>query len=71
MDPLDVALREITEAKRLLERLIISSEQFDYIQARQTLGLLDKKIKTLAKQKALWQTRTPKDRIIPLPEQRE
>ena len=36
-DPLSTALAEIAETKHLLERLIISSESFDYLEAKSAL----------------------------------
>ena len=49
VDPVSLALQNITETKRLLETLINSSESFDYVKAKATLELLDKKVKHLAK----------------------
>lgn len=49
VDPVSLALQNITETKHLLQTLITSSESFDYIKAKATLELLDKKIKHLTK----------------------
>ena len=49
MDALSIAAKEIAETKALIESLIISSETFDYYQARSVLKELNKKIKHLAK----------------------
>ncbi len=43
----DIALKNISETKNLLETLIISSERFDYPRAKIALKELQKKIKTL------------------------
>lgn len=48
-DPLGLALHEITETKTLLERLITSSESFDYLQARVALKTLNRKIRQLGR----------------------
>ena len=47
-DPIDIALRNISETRQMLERLITSSESFDYIQAKKSLAELEKKVKNLA-----------------------
>jgi hypothetical protein len=52
IDPLGIALKEITEAKNLLERLITSSESFDYPQARIALTKLNGKVRELTKVEA-------------------
>ncbi len=49
IDPLGIALREIGEAKALLEKLILSSETFDYVQARAALKKLGRKVRELEK----------------------
>ena len=48
-DPLSIALREVTDCKRLLETLITSSESFDYPQAKVALKQLNKKLRELGK----------------------
>jgi len=48
-DPLSTALAEIAETKHLLERLIISSESFDYVEAKSALAKLKRKIRDLGK----------------------
>jgi hypothetical protein len=48
-DPLSLALREITETRRLLETLITSSEGFDYPKAKVALQELNRKVRDLAK----------------------
>jgi hypothetical protein len=52
VDPVSLALQNITETKRLLETLVTSSESFDYFKAKATLALLDKKVKHLAQVQA-------------------
>lgn len=56
VDPVSLALQNITETKHLLQTLITSSESFDYFKAKATLDLLDKKIKHLAKVQAQLQS---------------
>jgi hypothetical protein len=48
-DPLGLALQEITETKTLLERLITSSESFDYLQAHVALKTLNRKMRQLGR----------------------
>ncbi len=48
-DPLETALREVTDTKRLLEALVAASESFDYLRAKATLDELRLKIKTLTR----------------------
>jgi hypothetical protein len=52
MDPLDLALRHITETQRLLEQLIHSSESFDYLHAKKCLHELRRKARALGKAKS-------------------
>ena len=51
-DPIDIALREITETKHLLQALIKSSESFDHDTARIVLECLQKKVRHLGKLQA-------------------
>ncbi|MCI0352867.1 MAG: hypothetical protein L0Z53_25885 [Acidobacteriales bacterium] len=53
IDPLSLALHEITETKRLLETLITSSESFDYPKAKVTLKHLERKVRELGKLRKL------------------
>jgi len=53
--PLGIALREIGEAKNLLENLIFSSQSFDYIQASTALKKLDRKVRELGKLQTKYQ----------------
>ena len=55
IDPLGTALKEISEAKNLLDRLITSSESFDYPQAKVALKKLDYKVRELTKLQAKYQ----------------
>jgi hypothetical protein len=68
-DPLTAALREVTDTKRLLEALIISSESFDYPRAKATLQELNGKIRTLGKMQAELSggQQVPSERVIPFP----
>lgn len=68
-DPLELALREVSDTKRLLEILITSSETFDYVRAKATLEELQVKVRTLSRYQAELSTRqqiSPR-RIIPFP----
>ena len=69
-DPLYIALKELGEARFLLESLITSSESFDYFTAKSVLGELDKKIRTLGKAHAELSDRMgipDETRIVPFP----
>jgi hypothetical protein len=55
VDPLGTALKEISEVKNLLGRLITSSESFDYPQAKVALKKLDHKVRELARLQAKYQ----------------
>jgi hypothetical protein len=55
LDPLSTALKQITETRDLVERLIISSESFDYPQAKLVLERLQKQVRELAKLQAKYQ----------------
>jgi hypothetical protein len=69
-DPVEIALREITDTRRLLEVLITSSESFDYARAKATLAELKGKVRVLARLEAeLANQRAPSlcGRIIPFP----
>jgi hypothetical protein len=55
IDPLGRALKEISEAKNLLDRLITSSESFDYPQAKLALKKLSQKTRDLAKLQTKYQ----------------
>jgi ribosomal protein L17 len=48
-DPIDIALRNLCETRQMLERLITSSESFDYHQARIALKELQKKTEVLGR----------------------
>lgn len=52
IDPLSLALKEISQTKTLLERLITSSESFDYSQAKIALNKLNGKVRDLTKLEA-------------------
>lgn len=51
-DHLALALREITETKNLVESLLLSSESFDYAQAKIVLKSLQQKARELSKLQA-------------------
>ena len=54
-DPLGTALKQIAEAKNLLEKLITSSETFDYPRAKVALKQLQRKVRELARLEAKYQ----------------
>ena len=68
-DPVELALREITETKRLLEALILSSESFDYPRAKALLEDLRLKIRVLGRAEAELAARRDRTAscIIPFP----
>ena len=68
-DPLELALREVTDTKRLLEALITSSETFDYGRAKATLQELNVKVRTLSRMQTEFLDGRPAipERIIPFP----
>ncbi len=68
-DPIDVALREISDTRHLLETLITSSESFDYFRAKAALEELRIKVKVLARIQAEMaaQHRALPEVIIPFP----
>jgi hypothetical protein len=55
LDPLSIALQEITETRRLLETLITSSESFDYPKAKIALRQLNRKVRDLRKHEVVLQ----------------
>ena len=61
-DPLSVALREVTECKRLLETLITSSETFDYPKAKVALKQINRKARELGKLQTQWQEQLKRSR---------
>jgi hypothetical protein len=48
-EPLTAALREISETRRLLESLLISSENFRYKEAKEALSALERKVRDLGR----------------------
>jgi hypothetical protein len=68
-DPIDIAIREITETRRLIEALILSSESFDYNRAKATLEELRLKAKSLGRIQAdlMVQSRPLPEGVIPFP----
>ncbi len=52
MDNLALALREVTETKNLVASLLVSSESFDYAQARLALKALNQKVRDLSRVQA-------------------
>lgn len=52
MDPIDFALKHVAETKALLEKLVRSSEGFDYPEAKRALEMLQDKTRDLGRFKA-------------------
>src|SRR5690606_9011647 len=52
IDPLDLAIRKISETRNLLALVITSSESFDYLKAKAALAELQLKIRDLARLQA-------------------
>lgn len=59
LDPLAIAIREINHTRHLLEKLIISSESFDYPKAKVAIAELERKARDLAKVQARLQPGVP------------
>ena len=51
-DPVFLEIWHISDAKRILQELITSSESFDYVAAKKALVELDSKVKLLAQLEA-------------------
>ena len=51
-EPVDLALRHVSETKNLLETLITSSQSFDYPKAKLALKELQRKMRELARLQA-------------------
>jgi hypothetical protein len=68
-DPISLALREISETKRLLEALIVSSESFDYFKAKAALAQLSDKVRDLGKLQTELSAQQPlfSERLVPFP----
>jgi hypothetical protein len=68
-DPVQLALREITETKHLLEALTTSPDFFDYHLAKSVLENLRKKVRSLGKLQAELSARRSDlpELIIPFP----
>lgn len=67
-DPLELAIREISETHHLLGLLITSSESFDYPKAKLVLTELQKKSRQLTKARAdLMSRRCKSEGVIEFP----
>jgi len=51
-DPADLALREITETKGLLEAILTSDDSFNYLLAKRVLSELQLKLRVLGRVQA-------------------
>ena len=49
IDPLSIAVKEITETRDIVESLVTSSETFDYLKAKAALRDLTRKIRELGR----------------------
>ena len=63
MDPLDAALRAVTETQSLLRSLLVSSESFDYPRAKLALEAMTLKVKELSRLKSRLATKMALDRV--------
>jgi transcription elongation GreA/GreB family factor len=54
-DPLSAALKEISEARHLLESLLTASENFEYHRAKAVLKKLNRKVRDLARLQSEYQ----------------
>ena len=65
------ALRRITEARRILEEVVISSESFDYRKAKAGLKELERMIRELGREEArlLASATQPGAQVLPFPKQ--
>ena len=64
------ALRRITEARRILEEVVISSESFDYRKAKQGLKELERMIRELGREEARLRATGPRvgAQVLPFPQ---
>ena len=65
------ALRRITEARRILEEVVISSESFDYRKAKAGLKELERMIRELGREEARLRASVTQTgaRVVPFPKQ--
>ena len=52
IDPLSIAVKEITDTKDILECLVTSSETFDYLKTKAALKDLTRKLRELGRMRA-------------------
>ena len=64
------ALRRITEARQILEEVVISSESFDYRKAKQGLKELERMIRELGREEARLRATGPTvgAQVLPFPQ---
>lgn len=67
MNPLDLAIRKISETRHLLALVVTSSESFDYVKAKSALGELQLKIRELGRLQARLEqaNSAPREDVIP------
>ena len=51
-DPIDTAVRHVAETREMLEKVVTSSESFNYIEAKKGLQKLQRKMKQLGQLQA-------------------
>lgn len=68
VDPLDAAIRSISETRHLLALVVTSSESFDYHKAKAALGDLQLKLRELGRLQARLENTRPAEApgVIPL-----
>ena len=64
------ALRRLTEARQILEEVVLSSESFDYRKAKQALKDLQRIIRELGREEARLRAEGPGAQVLPFPNQR-
>jgi hypothetical protein len=67
--PIDIAIRHISETRRLVESLITSSESFDYVRAKAALNTLRSNVRVLARVQAelIQRAEIPSEAVIRFP----
>ena len=67
IDPIDLAIRKISETRHLLSLVVTSSESFDYLKAKSALADLELKLRELGRiqSKLEDQNTRPREAVIP------
>ena len=68
LDPIDIAIRKISETRHLLALVVTSSENFDYPKAKAALGELELKLRELGRIQSRLETGNTENRqgVVPL-----